>query len=94
MLATSLRISGIYVCLCLAKSASNLIHCSCILEIIGDSESTTPLLKGNINVPIDDEEEGQKQKPHSAENSPAEGIQDKTDTVREELRDLSVLKSM
>ena len=58
------------------------------LATIGDSESTVPLLKSNRIVSTNEEE---RQKPHPAENSSAEGTQDRTDTVtvqKEEMRDL------
>ena len=59
------------------------------LATVGDSESTVPLLKSSRIVSTNEE---QRQKPHPAENTSAEGTQDRTDTVtdqKEELRDLS-----
>ena len=73
----------------------DILGLSMFLVTTGDPESTAPLLKDNRFVSASEE---QSQKPRPAENLnlPADGTQDRTDTVidqKEELHDLSVLKS-
>ena len=73
----------------------DILGLSMFLVTAGDPELTAPLLKDNRFVSAGEE---QSQKPRPAENLnlPADGTQDRTDTVidqKEELHDLSVLKS-